>query len=599
MALDRRLSSLESSVFLRFLRSTGCLTGTWTRRLGQVLLRSPFHPLWARLFGNSRQAESYAAWLAKHRARDPYLSRLPALPLRPPVFSILVPTRNPRHGWLQEALASVRAQNYPHWQVCVSIDGEIQPEVRAWLERLAHEDQRFTIIDGESGGISKALNLAAVRAEGEFLAFLDHDDTLEPTALAHFAALMTSSPAGIVYSDEDCTDAAGVPLRPLFKPAYSPSLLRRCMYMGHFLAVSRQAFQDVGGFRSECDGAQDFDLVLRLVEAGVQVGHVPRVLYHWREHASSTASGAAAKPYAHAAGAKALEDHARRRAWTVRVEDGPRPFSYRLRSVSQPGARATIIVPSRDARLLERCLSSLRQTRPESGYDILVAHHKAGHPLPPFESVVRRYDAASVDFEGPFNYSAICNLAAARATGSVLVFLNDDVTPRSPDWLFSLLSVLEGEGVGIAGARLLYPSGAIQHAGIALGIGDGTGHPGRSLFDSSYWPWLNTTRDVSAVSAACLAVHRHVFEELGGFDEAFPLNYNDVDFCLRARQAGYGVVIDADATLTHLEASTRKAGTHSAERMDFFRRWSHLLESPDPFYSPNLSPRFEAPELGS
>jgi hypothetical protein len=145
--------------------------------------------------------------------------------------------------------------------------------------------------------------------------------------------------------------------------------------------------------------------------------------------------------------------------------------------------------------------------------------------------------------------------------------------------------------------ELIQASGAIQHAGIALGIGDGAGHPGRSLFDSSYWPWLNSTREVSAVSGACLAVHRHIFEELGGFDETFPLNYNDVDFCLRARQAGHRVVLDADATLTHLEATTRKAGTHSAERMDFFRRWSHLLETPDPFYSPNLSPRFEAPAL--
>lgn len=595
--LDRRLTSLESSIFLRFLRSTGVLTRTMVRRLGRALLRSPLHPLWARLAGRSRQAETYGQWLANHRARDPYRFAPPTVSGKAPLFSILIPTRDPHPAWFREALESVRRQNYPHWQACVCIDGSMPADVRTWLDRLASEDQRVAVVEGDGGGISSALNFAAARAAGDYLAFLDHDDILEPTALAHFAALVGDRPVGIVYSDEDCTDAAGVPSHPLFKPAYSPNLLLRCMYMGHFLAVSRHAFLTAGGFRPEYDGAQDFDLVLRLVEAGTEVGHVPRVLYHWREHPGSTSTGSASKPYAHAAGARALNDMARRKNWPVCVEDGARPFNYRLRATLASAARATIVIPSRNARLLRNCLDSIRRRTEGVEYDVVVGHHRSGHPAQPFESVIREFGAASVDFEGPFNYSAICNLAATRASGSVLVFLNDDIAPLTMAWLASLISTLETEGVGVAGARLLYPAGTIQHAGIALGIGDGTGHPGRSLFDSNYWPWMNSTRDVSAVSGACLAVHRKTFEMLGGFDMAFPMNYNDVDFCLRARQSGYSVVVDADAVLTHLEASTRIAGTHSSERIDFFRRWGQLLDSPDPYYSPNLSLQSETPTL--
>lgn len=595
--LDRRLSSLESSLFLRLLRSTGGLTQTWTRRAGQLLLRSPLHPLFARLVGNARQAEPYAAWLDAHRARDPFRGRLPELPQQPPVFSVLVPTREPNPTWFSKCLESIRAQTYPYWQACIVVDAGMTDELRAMLEQLAGQDSRFVFAEGDGGGISSALNLAATLAGGDYLAFLDHDDTLEPTALAHFADQAVSRPVDIIYSDEDCIGQDDKPLRPLLKPSFSPNLLLRCMYMGHFLAVARQAFLAAGGFRPGYDGAQDFDLVLRLLDAGAQAAHIPRVLYHWREHPDSTSSGAAAKPYAHSAGARALTDWAARNAMPVRIDSGPRPFSFRLRSTSAPAAKATIIVPSRDARLLGRCLDALRGSTSGASFDVVVGHHRTGQPAAAFEAVLRRHAAASVDFVGSFNYSSICNRAAALATAPVLVFLNDDVTPLAPDWLESLLTVLHSGGVGIAGPRLFYPSGTLQHTGIAIGLCDGTGHPGRGLFDSSYWPWINCTRDVSAVSGACLAIHRHLFDQLGGFDEAFPVNYNDVDLCLRARRAGYSVVLDADSRLTHLEARTRTPGTTSLERLAFFRLWGHLLDQPDPFYSPNLDPRFETPSL--
>jgi GT2 family glycosyltransferase len=504
-------------------------------------------------------------------------------------FSVIVPTRDPNPTWFRQAVASIQAQNYPHWQACVCLDADVSVEIRDWLASLAAADPRFAIIPGVGGGISSALNLAAAQATGDFLAFLDHDDLLEPTALAHFASTLAAHPAEIAYSDEDYIDPDGQPLRPNFKPGYSPELLHRCMYMGHLLAVSRSAFQSAGGFRSECDGAQDFDLVLRLVAGGAQAVHVPRVLYHWREHPSSTASGPAAKPAAHEAGRRVLSELIARQSPPASVIDGHRANAYRITRTLPPGTRASIIIPSRNPKLLQACLSSIRAHPSALPFELLVVNHRHDRVERRMASVIQSHGAISLPFDGDFNFSVLCNLAASRANGSVLVFLNDDVSLMQPDWLSSLVSTLHGDRVAIAGAQLLYPSGAIQHAGIALGLVDGAGHPGRHLFDSPNWPWINFTRDVSAVSGACLTIHRHIFEELGGFHTDFPLNYNDVDLCLRAREAGYRVVLDASVRLIHMEASTRTAGTRSSERLAFFRRWGRLVDSGDPFFSPNLS----------
>ncbi len=597
--LDRRIAALESSVFLRFLRFGGGLASTWIRRAGRLLLHSPLHPLWASLAGTAGEAKAHRAWLAAQRAADPMRQGLHPMPVATPRFSVIVPTRSPNPVWFREALESIRNQNYPNWQTCIGLDGEISAEVAVWLDAMAASDSRFTLVRADGQGISCALNAAAGCAVGQYFVFLDHDDLLEPTALAHLASVLCARPATVVYSDEGYIDEGGRPLRPIFKPGYSPNLLFRCMYMGHMLVVARDAFFAAGGFRSEFDGAQDFDLVLRIVEGGAEVSHIPRVLYHWRQHSASTASNPSAKPNAHAAGARAIADAIRNRPAPVSVEDGHRPYAYRLRVPPDASTFATLIIPSRSERLLRSCLSSIRGRTAGAAYDIVVAHHKGHHPDGPIEALVRLHGASSVDFEGVFNYSAICNLAASRASGSILVFLNDDVQPNDPDWLCSLISTLHGPKVAVAGARLNYPSGTIQHAGIAIGIGDGTGHPGRHLFDSDTWPWVNFTRDVSAVSGACLAVHRRIFEELGGFDESFPVNYNDVDLCLRARAAGYSVVMDADARLTHLEARTRHPGTLPSERLAFFRRWGHLIEAGDPFYSPNLRRDSESPAPGS
>jgi GT2 family glycosyltransferase len=365
------------------------------------------------------------------------------------------------------------------------------------------------------------------------------------------------------------------------------------MYMGHLLVVSRAAIDRAGWFRSEFDGAQDYDLALRLNENGARFRHVPRVLYHWRIHEGSTAASAAAKPYAHGAGKRALSAALDRRGERFRdVVDGPIPHTYRIRRIAQPEHGISFVIVSRNASLLGRCLESIAQTAPAIDDEYVVVHHQSGGDDRAMEAVLRRFKCSVVPYTQAFNFSAMNNAAALVARKTVLVFLNDDIMALETGWAEILLAHAMRPCIGVAGAKLVYPSGAIQHAGIAVGIGDGAGHLGRGTFRNDLWRWLELTRDVSAVTGACMAIRRELFNELGGFDEQFPVNYNDVDLCLRARAAGYRIIVDPSVVLRHDEARTRVAGTSFSERELFHDRWHDVLD--DPFYSPLLDRGGEA-----
>jgi len=326
---------------------------------------------------------------------------------------------------------------------------------------------------------------------------------------------------------------------------------------------------------------------LRLHEQGVRVGHIPRVLYHWRRHPESTASGVQAKPYAEDAGLRALSGSVERRKWAETVVIGPLPNTF-VRTRHVPGEDVTIVIPTRSAELLKECIDSIRRQTNPASYQILVIHHLGGEDDNKIRKFLGHSNLLSVPYEGSFNFSKMNNQAAQLASGNNLVFLNDDVRPLNRDWLRRMISRLAETDVGIVGARLVYPAGTIQHVGIVLGMSDGTGHPGRHLIRSSLWPWIEQTRDVSAVTGACLAIRQTVFREVGGFDERFPVNYNDVDLCLRVRAAGYRIVLENGAVLIHDESSTRKTGTTLAERILFRRRWGRRLSEDDPFFTPHL-----------
>jgi GT2 family glycosyltransferase len=495
-----------------------------------------------------------------------------------------MPVYRPRREWIETAVASVLAQSYEKWQLCICCDGPVDTWLDDWLRTRVSKDSRVRVaFAAERRGIASALNGAGSLADAEYVTFLDQDDMLASTALRFFAEALQEQAFDVLYSDEDWMDAVGRRIRPNFKPDWSPELLAGCMYFGHLFAARRELVSQVGWFRHGFEGAQDYDLALRLGGRGATIKHVPRVLYHWRMHEGSTAATAGAKPHAHASGRRALEEALRSSGSQNQVKDGPAPHTYIIDW--EPARKAvSVVVCSRSAGLLERCLEALRRTTVGIDLQTIVVEHQSVET----REVAGRFGCMVLPYGRVFNFADMNNTGAAEARHDTLLFLNDDVTAQRPGWLEPLLGLIERPEIAIAGAKLVYPSGAIQHAGIALGIGEGTGHIGRGQFASDLWRWLNLRRNVSAVTGACMAIRREVFVALNGFDTNFAVNYNDVDLCLRARAAGYEVVYEPAATLRHDECATRGSGTRIEERELFWERWGELIERPDPYFTPYL-----------
>jgi O-antigen biosynthesis protein len=582
-ALDERVLAIENSRFFRALRWQERFAAEWKGRLGQWLLHSPFHPLYLSLRPSRKATSAYQLWLECE----------PQPTLRPPggpLISVILPVHDPRREWLEAAVDSVAQQTHSNWQLCACDDASRATWVAEYLSARAAADPRVRFVrSADQLGISGASNLAAQSAEGVYTTFLDQDDLLAPFALDSIAEAVDGRPVDLLYSDHDYLDEDGRRVQPIFKPAYSPDLLRTSMYFGHLLVVRTEKFREAGGFRPACDGSQDYDLALRVTEKSAAVLHIPRMLYHWRRHPDSTAMRAEAKPFTQAAGSKALAEVVARRDSQATVEPGPLANTYRVRWPAPVDLKTSLIICSRNPKLLERCLRAIDRRTYHPAREIVVVEHHSFGTATAFEHLLAARECRRVPYVGPFHFAAMNNLGAQAATGDVLVFLNDDIEPLRPQWLAELLSHARRPEVGVVGAQLVYPSGAIQHAGIAIGIMDGAGHPFRHLFAAQYWGWLPFTRNVSAVTGACLAIRRQVFEQLGGFDDDFPVNYNDVDLCLRARRAGYEVVLEPAALLRHYECQSRQPGVRLEESEMFSERWDVWRENGDPFLSPHLS----------
>ena len=589
-ALEERLSRLENSFLFRSLRSIGFRLRTYKLKFGQKLLKSPFHQAYLKLIP-AKPDPIYASWIRQQEAQAPswewHREQAQRWSYRP-LISVVMAVHDPRREWLEAAVKSVFEQSYPFWELCVCDNGS-PAWVAEYLRQRAEQDPRLRYdVSPQPLGISGALNRAGSLARGEYVAFLDHDDLLSPLALHYVAECLQDGPADAIYTDEDYLDSTGRRTRPSLKPDWSPDLLLDCMYWGHFLVLSRHRLQEIGGFRSEYDGAQDYDVALRLTDDTAVVRHVPRILYHWRQHPGSTAADPGAKPYTHAAGFRALQSAIERRRWNVEAADGTVQNAYSVRWRLSGKPRVSIVVCSRNSKLLSRFLRALDRTWRNHECQIVMVHHQVGADAE-MDKVLRQCRCEVVPFREEFNFARMNNLGATASEGGVLFFLNDDVMPVTEDWMDLLLGHLERPDVGAVGAKLIYPQGAIQHAGIVLGMMEGAGHLGRGIFRSDLWRWLDQTRNVSAVTGACLGMRRALFKELGGFDEGFPVNYNDVDLCLRARKAGYEVIYEPRAVLRHDECQTRIPGTRRDERERFHRRWAELLNKPDPYYNPQLS----------
>lgn len=558
----------------------------------------------------SEDRRAYHRWLTARRlpvvvggASDPPLRRAVTrspLTRRAPLVSLLVPVWHTPIWVLERCVSSVLAQSFRDWELCLCDDASGDPELTAYLRSLQRVDRRIrTSALAVNGGISAATNGALAMARGRFVAFLDHDDELTPDALEVAAAAIAADPdADVLYSDEDKIDASGERFDPLFKPDWSPDLLLSFQYLGHLTLMRRDLVVELGGLRSDYDGSQDYDLALRATERACRIVHIPEVLYHWRTlpgSAASDSSGVVAKPWAYEAGLRAIEDALHRRGEEAEVTKEARfagRYHVRRKLTSRP--LVSIIVPFRDEpALLATCCESLRA---DPGYDrielVLVDN---GSELPETAALLDRLGRGAgvkiMSAPGPFNWAAINNAAVREATGEVLLFSNNDIEARAPRWLHAMLGHALRPEVGAVGARLLYPDGAIQHAGVVVGLGGIAGHVLRGL--PGEHPGYNSmafqTRNCSVVTGACMMTRREVFDSVGGFDERLPVAFNDVDYCLKLREKEFLVVYTPLAELIHHESRSRGHTDDLAESRRILERWAQVIIAGDPYLNTHLS----------
>jgi GT2 family glycosyltransferase/uncharacterized coiled-coil protein SlyX len=538
---------------------------------------------------------SYDEWIARN---TPTLAELASLREQaaalaaPPLFSVVVPVHDVAESLLRRCIDSVRAQAWERWTLCAVDDGSRAPHIWPVLEAYAREDPRIHVARSpDSGGIVAATQRALALAGGDFVAFLDHDDELAPEALLAVAAKLGGDPAlDLVYSDEDKLDERGRRIEPFFKPEWSPDLLLSMNYVSHLTVVRRTLLEAVGGLRPGFDGSQDYDLVLRLVERTQRIGHVPRVLYHWRQVPGSASVTADAKPYAVESAWRALEEALVRRGTPGRIGSRRKGiYDAHYAVFGQP--LVSIVMPTRDhATVLRTCVRSIESSTTWPRWDLTVVDNGSvdGEALAYLEEL--KHCHRVVRDARPFNWSALNNGAVRGAKGEYLLFMNNDMEVIGAEWMEMMLEHAQRPEVGAVGARLLYPDGSVQHAGVVLGIGGAANHAFRRLprEDPGYFGLAQVVRNVSAVTGACMMVRREVFDQMGGFDERLPVAFNDIDFCLKLRKAGYLIVYTPFAELYHHESATRRS-LHPPEDEALLRnRWCEELLD-DPYYSPNLT----------
>ncbi len=538
-----------------------------------------------------------------------------------PVISILTPLYNTPQHYLERFLASVQGQTCGAWQLCLAdASDESHAYVGQTVRRLAGDDPRIRYVKIENGGIAANTNRAAALAEGEYLALADHDDELAPHAVytvgkAILAGAKDGAKPQFLYSDEALFRRTPKDAHVAhFKPDYAPEYLMACNYICHLAVFSRALFEAVCGERPECDGAQDHDLFLRMIDrmqaddpAAAPV-HIPQVLYYWRVHAASTSGGTGAKPYVQAAAQKAVADHLAATGRKGVVEPGKFPGLCHVRwALPAPPPLVSILIPNKDhADDLEKCLHSIYARTNYDNYEVLVIENNSTDPatFDYYKTLPQRYEGCRVvTYRGGFNFSAINNFGRKAAKGQYLLLLNNDVEVLSHDWLGELLAEASQPGVAACGAMLYYPDDTIQHAGVITGLGGYAGHSHKyhRRGASGYLFRLAAVQDYSAVTAACLLVRAEVYDALGGLDEAFTVAFNDVDFCLRIREAGWRIAWTPYAELYHFESKSRgsdeqdpaKKARFDSERARLYARHGREKILHDPYYNPNLSLDYE------
>ncbi len=575
-------------------------------RVVRLLVRSA--RVFVRTLGFLPEAIQYAEWCRKYDSittADIAAMKADAAGFASqPVISIILPTYNTPPKYLQRAIQSVKDQAYERWELCIADDASTDHRVLRMLAEAAAGDARIKLVEREQNGhISAASNSALKLATGEYVTFLDHDDELRPHALYCVVRELQDHPdAALIYSDEDKISAAGRVFDPYFKPDWNPELFLAQNYLCHLSVFRRELVDQVGGLRLGLEGAQDWDLAMRVVERikPEQIRHIPRVLYHWRAWEESTAADHRVKKYAFDAAQRMLEEHFERLGQTAGVRC-VLPFFHIEYPVPDPAPSVTLIIPTRNhLKELKRCLDSIEANTDYPVYEILVVDN--GSDCPETLTYLRQLEsngkARVLHYDAPFNFSAINNAAVSNVESDLVGFLNNDLEVISRGWLCEMAALAVREDVGAVGAKLYFADGTLQHGGVVLGIhgcaehwnkhapGDAPGLGGQA--------WLR--RNVSAVTAACLLMRRELYLDVGGLDaENLAIGMNDVDFCLRLRDRGRLNIWTPHAQLYHYESLSRgyddtpEKISRLRREIEFLReKWGEKLET-DPYYNPNLS----------
>lgn len=596
-ALNRIYSNSVSRFLKKFKQMQDAISPdqTWRRNVSALFLNTIRQKVIVK--------DPYKLWISKN---EPDNKKLRAMKYESqswsyrPKISIVTPVFNPDKYDLTQCIKSVLNQTYDNWEFCIADGGTDRPYVKKVIKKYADRDPRIKFVFlPENQGISANSNEALKLATGEYIGFLDHDDLLAPFALYEVVKFLNKNPENdFIYSDEDKVPAnSSERYGHFFKPNWSPDTFLSYNYICHFAVVRRKIVDEVGGFRQGYDGAQDYDLFLRILQKTSRIKRIPKILYHWRASQGSAASNTTAKLYACTAAKNAIAEYLRNNWIEAEVLDGMFPTSYRVKYRIQQIQKISIIVPTRDkVHLLKQCVSSVLNKTNYKHYELIIVDNQSREEdtIDYFNNIKKDERVKIVSYDKSFNFAAINNYAVTKTDAEYLVFLNNDTEVISSDWLSAMFEFAQRKEVGAIGAKLYYPDNKIQHAGVIIGLRGLAAHSHKGFPNSGngYMGRLNTIQNVSAVTAACMMMRRKVFEEVGGFDERLSVAFNDVDLCLKIREKGYLIVYTPYAELYHHESASRGIEDKYKERFKreeelMKTKWRQALEAGDPYYNPN------------
>ena len=556
------------------------------------------------VMGTAAEPENlYQIWIEKNEPTKEELQEQKNTKFKiNPKISIIIPMYNTPVNFFEELVDNLIGQTYSNWELCLA-DGS--PEENKELEKIYKKDERIKYkFIGENKGIAGNTNEALSLVTGDFVALLDHDDLLPLFSLYEIVKCINENPdAEFIYTDEDKFEKlGGKRYDPYFKSDFAPDTLRANNFICHFSVFKKELMDKLGGFRSEYDGAQDYDILLRMSEETNKIVHIPKILYHWRVHALSTAkAGGTAKPYAYEAGIKAIQDHINRLGLKGTVEQGNTLGTYKINYEVIGNPKVSIIIPNKDyINTLKVCLNSLKKLTTYENYEIIVVENNSeeSETFEYYKKIDGKDKIKVVYFpEKEFSYSKIINFGVKNSTGDYIIQLNNDTELMTPNWIQEMLGFAQREDVGAVGVELFYPDNTIQHAGIIIGIGGVAGHVFKNLPKGihGYFSKDAMIQNLSAVTAACIMTPKSIYDDVDYMDEKFKVAFNDVDFCLKIREKGKLIVYNPFVQFKHYESKSRgfedtpeKKERFQAEIDRFHDKWQSVLDKGDPYYNINL-----------